>query len=126
MSNPHFVSGEWLEDHLNAPDVVIVDASWYLPNLNRNGRAEYEAGHIPGAVFFDIDAIADTSRGLPHMLPSPQMFASEMGKLGIGDGALEHFANHLRALLRREGEDVEGLVHFVSADHVGYQAALLG
>ncbi len=87
MSNPNFVSGQWLEDHLTAPDVVVVDASWYLPHLNRNPRAEYEAGHIPGAVFFDIDAIADTASGLPHMLPAPQVFSAEMSKLGIGDGA---------------------------------------
>lgn len=87
MSNPHFVSGAWLEEHLNAPDVVVVDASWYLPNLNRNAKEEYAAGHIPGAVFFDIDGIADHSTNLPHMLPSPQVFAAEMGKLGIGDGA---------------------------------------
>ena len=59
MSNPHFVSGEWLAQHLDAPDVVVVDASWYLPNLNRNAKAEYAEGHIPGAVFFDIDGIAD-------------------------------------------------------------------
>lgn len=85
--NPHFVSGAWLQDHLNAPDVVVVDGSWYLPNLNRNARAEYEEGHIPGAVFFDIDAIADTSQNLPHMLPSPEEFAREMGRMGIGDGA---------------------------------------
>ena len=87
MSNPHFVSGAWLEQHLNAPDVVVVDASWYLPNHNRNARAEYAEGHIPGAVFFDIDAIADHSTNLPHMLPTPDAFAAEMGKLGIGDGA---------------------------------------
>ena len=85
--NPHFVSGAWLQDHLNAPDVVIVDGSWYLPNLNRNARAEYEEGHIPGAVFFDIDAIADISQNLPHMLPAPEIFAREMGRMGIGDGA---------------------------------------
>lgn len=87
MSNPHFVTGEWLAKHLNAPDVVVVDASWYLPNLNRNAKAEYADGHIPGAVFFDIDGIADHSTNLPHMLPTPDVFAAEMGKLGIGDGA---------------------------------------
>jgi len=87
MSNPHFVTGEWLAQHLNAPDVVVVDASWYLPNLNRNAKAEYAEGHIPGAVFFDIDGIADHSTNLPHMLPTPDVFATEMGKLGIGDGA---------------------------------------
>ena len=66
----HLVSTQWLADHLTAPDVVVVDASWYLPAQNRNARAEYAEGHIPGAVYFDIDEIADTSSGLPHMMPS--------------------------------------------------------
>lgn len=81
-----FRSTEWLADHLSAPDIVVVDASWYLPALNRDGKSEYLAAHIPGAVFFDIDAIADTSSPLPHMLPSPVAFASAMRRLGIGDG----------------------------------------
>ncbi|MHB2166146.1 3-mercaptopyruvate sulfurtransferase [Alsobacter sp. R-9] len=82
----HFVSTAWLEDHLAAPDVVVVDASWYLPTMKRDGKAEYAAGHIPGAVHFDIDAIADPSSGLPHMLPSPDAFGRMVGELGIGDG----------------------------------------
>jgi thiosulfate/3-mercaptopyruvate sulfurtransferase len=80
------VSTEWLAQHLGAPDLRIVDASWYLPAMNRNGKAEYAERHIPGAVFFDIDEISDTSSDLPHMLPSPEKFASRMRALGIGDG----------------------------------------
>ncbi len=82
----HFVTTAWLNDHLDAPDLVVVDASWYLPTMNRDGKAEYAAGHIPGAVHFDIDAIADTGSGLPHMLPRPDVFARLVGALGIGDG----------------------------------------
>lgn len=80
------VSTDWLAAHLNAPDLVVVDASWYLPQMNRDARAEYLEGHIPGAVFFDIDEIADTGSDLPHMLPGPEKFSSRMRKLGIGDG----------------------------------------
>lgn len=82
-----FVSTAWLAERLEAPDVVVVDGSWYLPPLGRNARAEYEAAHIPGAVFFDLDGVADTSSGLPHMLLGPDAFADAVGKLGIGDGA---------------------------------------
>jgi thiosulfate/3-mercaptopyruvate sulfurtransferase len=82
----HFVSTAWLAEHLNTPGLVIVDGSWYLPTQNRSGRDEYAAGHIPGAVYFDIDAITDPSSGLPHMLPRPEDFARIMGQLGIGDG----------------------------------------
>lgn len=82
----HFVSTAWLHDHLDAPDVVAVDASWYLPAMNRDGKAEYAAGHIPGAVHFDIDAIADKTSPLPHMLPRPEDFGRMAGALGIGDG----------------------------------------
>jgi thiosulfate/3-mercaptopyruvate sulfurtransferase len=85
MDSP-FVSTEWLAAHLDDPKVAIVDASWYLPAANRQPRAEYLAGHIPGAVFFDIDAIADTATGLPHMLPAPADFARMVGALGLGDG----------------------------------------
>ncbi len=80
-----FVSTAWLADHLGDPDVVAVDGSWYLPTLGRDGRAEYEAAHIPGAVFFDVDAIADRASPLPHMLPGADDFAAAMGALGIGD-----------------------------------------
>lgn len=81
-----FVSTARLADQLSAPDLVVVDASWYLPTQNRDAKAEYAAGHIPGAVHFDIDAIADRSSPLPHMLPSPEEFARHMAGLGIGDG----------------------------------------
>ena len=81
-----FVSTEWLASHLSAPDVVVVDASWYLPAHKRDPEAEYLAGHIPGAVRFDIDKIADHSTDLPHMLPSAVTFSSAVRKLGIGDG----------------------------------------
>lgn len=80
------VSTDWLAAHLKAPDIAIVDATWHLPNVARDAHAEYIAARIPGAVFFDIDEISDTSSPLPHMLPSPEKFASRMKKLGIGDG----------------------------------------
>ena len=82
------VSTEWLAQHLDAPDVRIADASWYLPQAGRNARAEYQSAHIPGAVFFDIEDISDDAAGLPHMLPSPAKFASRLRKLGLGDGHL--------------------------------------
>jgi thiosulfate/3-mercaptopyruvate sulfurtransferase len=74
-----------VEKQLGAPAFRVVDASWYLPAQNRNGAAEYAAGHIPGAVFFDQDVIADHASGLPHTIPSPEFFATEVGKLGISD-----------------------------------------
>ena len=80
------VSTEWLAEHLTAPDVRIVDGSYYLPHEGLDPRAEFEAHHIPGAVFFDIDEIADTSVDLPHMLPPPEKFSSRVRKLGLGDG----------------------------------------
>lgn len=80
-------STQWLADHLEAPDLVVVDGSWYLPAHNRDAHAEYLAGHIPGAVHIDIDKVKDSASPLPHMLPRPEAFASAMRKLGIGDGA---------------------------------------
>ncbi|MDI7865074.1 3-mercaptopyruvate sulfurtransferase [Rhizobiaceae bacterium n13] len=77
------VSADWVEKQLGALEFKIVDASWYLPAHNRNGAAEYAAGHIPGAVFFDLDVIADHSTGLPHTLPAPEVFADAVGKFGI-------------------------------------------
>ena len=86
-ANPEaLVSTEWLADHLQAPDVRVVDATWYLPNDERLGIDTFNEGHIPGAVFFDIDEIADTGSDLPHMLPSPEKFSSRVRKLGLGDG----------------------------------------
>lgn len=78
-------STEWLAGELGKPNVVVVDGSFYLPTQNRNAKAEYLAAHIPGAVFFDIDAIADHSTDLPHMLPGPSQFGQMVGALGIGD-----------------------------------------
>jgi thiosulfate/3-mercaptopyruvate sulfurtransferase len=80
------VSTGWLSAHLNAPDVRVVDATFFLPNEKRVARAEYEAEHIPGAVFFDIDEIKDPENPLPHMLPPPEVFSSKVRKLGLGDG----------------------------------------
>jgi len=80
------VTTDWLSQHLDDPNVVVVDGSFYLPALKRNAEAEFLAGHIPGAARFDIDAIADHSTALPHMLPSAADFAAGAGKLGIGDG----------------------------------------
>jgi thiosulfate/3-mercaptopyruvate sulfurtransferase len=82
----HFVTTDWLAENLTSPDLVVIDGSWYLPDEKRDPHAEYLAGHLPGAVFFDIDAIADHSTALPHMLPDPVAFSSAMRKLGIGDG----------------------------------------
>jgi thiosulfate/3-mercaptopyruvate sulfurtransferase len=80
-----FVTTAWLQEHLHDPHVVAVDGSWYLPPQNRDARAEYEAAHIPGAVFFDVDAVADHSTGLPHMLPSAEDFAAAVSALGVRD-----------------------------------------
>jgi thiosulfate/3-mercaptopyruvate sulfurtransferase len=84
--NALFVTTAWLADHLNAPDLLIVDGSWYLPTDHRDPAAEYAQGHIPGAVFFDIDTICDKTTDLPHMLPDPISFSSAMRRLGLGDG----------------------------------------
>jgi thiosulfate/3-mercaptopyruvate sulfurtransferase len=80
------VETEWLAQHLDAPDLVILDGSWHLPTSGRNAKAEYLQGHIPGAIFFDIDDLSDEKSDLPHMLPSTVKFASRMKKMGIGDG----------------------------------------
>jgi thiosulfate/3-mercaptopyruvate sulfurtransferase len=80
------VSTKWLADHLDAPDVRVVDASWHMPAEGRDPYEEYRSAHIPGAVFFNIDEIADTECGLPHMLPSPTLFSSRARKLGLGSG----------------------------------------
>jgi thiosulfate/3-mercaptopyruvate sulfurtransferase len=80
------VSTGWLAHHLRDPDLRILDASWYLPDAGRNAQAEYAAGHIPGARFFDIDEISDQRSTLPHMAPTPEKFISRMRALGVGDG----------------------------------------
>jgi thiosulfate/3-mercaptopyruvate sulfurtransferase len=80
------VSTEWLEAELGAPDLRVIDATMFLPGSGRDARAEYEAQHIPGAVFFDFGEVSDDSNPLPHMLPSEHKFASRMQSLGLGDG----------------------------------------
>ena len=84
-ASPWLKSTEWLASQLGKPDVVVVDGSFYLPAQKRDAAAEYLAGHIPGAVFFDIDAIADHSSELPHMLPGPTQFGEAAGRLGIAE-----------------------------------------
>lgn len=96
------VSTDWLAERLAAPDVKVVDATWYLPTLGRDAKAEHAAAHIPGAVYFDIDDIADEQSPLPHMLPSPEKFSSRVRKLGLGDGAriVVYDNNHYSASAR--------------------------
>lgn len=81
--SPFVVDAEWLQAKLGSPGLSIVDASWYLPAHKRNARAEYDAAHIPGAVFFDLDAVVDENSDLPHMLPRPSVFAQFAGSMGI-------------------------------------------
>ncbi len=80
------VETEWLAEHLEAPDIVILDCTLYLPIEDRDAAEEFEEEHIPGALRFDIDDIADASSPLPHMLPSAEKFASRVRSMGIGDG----------------------------------------
>ena len=80
------VSTQWLADHLQDPDLRILDASWYLPAMNRDAKAEYDDAHIPGARFFDIDEISDQRSDLPHMVPPVEKFMSRMRAMGVGDG----------------------------------------
>jgi thiosulfate/3-mercaptopyruvate sulfurtransferase len=82
MTDP-LVTTAWLAERLGAQDVQVVDATWYMPDEGGSGAGDYAAGHIPGAVFFDIDEIADHTSGLPHMLPSPAAFAEAAGALGL-------------------------------------------
>ncbi|MEQ9606440.1 MAG: 3-mercaptopyruvate sulfurtransferase, partial [Kiloniellaceae bacterium] len=86
FKNEALVSTAWLADNLGAPDLRVVDASYYLPGEGLDPRQEFEAQHIPGAVFFDIDAIKDPANDLPHMVPPPHIFSSKVRKLGLGDG----------------------------------------
>jgi len=80
------VSTDWLAEHLNAPDLRLFDASWFLPTVERDAQAEYGKAHIPGARFFDIDEIADLRSDLPHMLPPVEKFLSRVRAMGVGDG----------------------------------------
>jgi thiosulfate/3-mercaptopyruvate sulfurtransferase len=105
------VSTDWLAQNLST--VRVVDVSWYMPADKRNPRAEFEAGHIPGAVFYDLDALSDPATGLPHMLTGPEAFARDVGALGIGDddmvvaydGAGLFSAARLWWMLRAMGHD---------------------
>jgi thiosulfate/3-mercaptopyruvate sulfurtransferase len=80
------VSTEWLASHMRDPDLRILDASMYMPGSERDAKAEYAAGHIPGARFFDIDDISDSRSDLPHMAPPIEKFMSRMRAMGVGDG----------------------------------------
>lgn len=80
------VSTDWLAAHLNDPDLRIFDASWYLPDMKRDAKAEYARAHIPGARFFDIDEISDLRSELPHTVPPVEKFISRMRAMGVGDG----------------------------------------
>jgi thiosulfate/3-mercaptopyruvate sulfurtransferase len=85
-ANPQaLVSTDWLAEHLNDPKVKILDASHHLPTAGRNAKEEFAEKHIPGAIFFDIDAVSDPDADLPHMWPSAEQFAEQMGALGIGN-----------------------------------------
>src|SRR6201996_9057524 len=81
------VTTEWLAGELGKPDLVIFDATKYLPNEPKDGHAEFLTAHIPGARYFDIDAIADPDTDLPHMVPSAGRFARLLGALGVGNGS---------------------------------------
>ena len=81
------IETEELAAELGAPDLIVFDASWHLPAEGKDARAEYLEEHIPGALFFDIDEIADTRSTLPHMLPPPEKFSSRMRAMGVGDGS---------------------------------------
>jgi thiosulfate/3-mercaptopyruvate sulfurtransferase len=82
---PSLVSTEWLADRLGKPGIAVLDATYHLPNVARDARAEYAREHIPGALFFDVDGISDPNSDLPHMLPMPADFARAVEALGIGD-----------------------------------------
>ncbi|MBL8578864.1 MAG: 3-mercaptopyruvate sulfurtransferase [Mesorhizobium sp.] len=77
------IDADWLQQRLASPGISVVDASWYLPAQGRNARAEYEAAHIPGAIFFDQDAVVAPDAALPHTLPDPLTFARHAGSMGI-------------------------------------------
>jgi thiosulfate/3-mercaptopyruvate sulfurtransferase len=80
------VTTSWLGVNLGRPDLRVVDASWYLPASGRDAAAEFAGGHIPGAVFYDLDASSDDATPLPHMLPRAKRFAERMRALGLSDG----------------------------------------
>lgn len=81
--SPFVIDPDWLHSRLGTPGLSVVDASWYLPAQGRDARAEYEAGHVPGAIFFDQDAVVEPESTLPHTLPRPEVFARHAGSMGI-------------------------------------------
>ncbi|XP_051124901.1 thiosulfate/3-mercaptopyruvate sulfurtransferase 1, mitochondrial-like isoform X2 [Andrographis paniculata] len=83
FTNEPVVSADWLHANLQKPDVKVLDASWYMPNEQRDALQEYQASHIPGALFFDIDGVLDLTTDLPHMLPSEEAFAAAVSALDI-------------------------------------------
>jgi len=87
MTGSPLVGTDWLAARLGEPGVAILDGSWHMPADGRDAKAEYAQGHIPGAVFFDIDEIADHATDLPHMLPTPQSFATAARRLGVDAGS---------------------------------------
>src|SRR5579863_3853680 len=107
------VSTEWLAEHLTDPHVRVLDSSYKQPGVTPTARADYDAGHIPGAVFFDIDDVAEPGTSLPHMIPSAERFAAKMAERGIGnaDKVIVYDANGLSSagrawwLLRLFGHD---------------------
>jgi thiosulfate/3-mercaptopyruvate sulfurtransferase len=84
-TSPYVVSADWLQERLGKPGLSIVDGSWYLPAHGRDARAEYQAGHIPGAVFFDHDRVVEPGSELPHTLPSPLLFAQFASSMGVDE-----------------------------------------
>jgi thiosulfate/3-mercaptopyruvate sulfurtransferase len=96
------VSTAWLEAHLGDAGLRVVDATWYMPHVERDARREFHDAHLPGAVFFDIDDIADHDTSLPHMLPAAERFARKVGALGIGSGdrVVAYAARNLMASAR--------------------------
>lgn len=85
QTSPFVVSADWLMERLGKPGLSIIDGSWYLPTQNRDARAEYQAAHIPGAVFFDQDAVVSPDSPLPHTLPSPGLFAQFASSMGVDE-----------------------------------------
>lgn len=81
--SPFVIDADWLQERLGSPGVALVDASWYLPAQKRDAQGEYDQAHIPGAVFFDLDRVVDEDSDLPHMLPTPEVFARYVGSMGI-------------------------------------------
>jgi thiosulfate/3-mercaptopyruvate sulfurtransferase len=87
MDMGKLVTTEWLAAELGKPDLIVFDATKYLPNEAQDGKAEFVRAHVPGAQYFDIDQIADPDTDLPHMVPTPGRFAKLMGGLGVGNGS---------------------------------------